>query len=87
MGISGGHETMLTNAAELAEIPATFAAISNHQPEIGGVIAPIIEERSSPGEDYTLVGLRSAGAPDVCLRRFGSTRTRRPLARHASTLP
>jgi pimeloyl-ACP methyl ester carboxylesterase len=40
IGISGGHEMMLTNAAQLAEILATFAAISNHQPEIGASSLP-----------------------------------------------
>jgi len=32
IGISGGHEMMLTNAAQLAEILATFATSNNHQP-------------------------------------------------------
>jgi hypothetical protein len=32
IGISGGHEMILTNAAQLAEILATFATNSCHQP-------------------------------------------------------
>jgi len=31
IGISGGHEMMLTNAVQLAELLATFATNSNHQ--------------------------------------------------------
>jgi pimeloyl-ACP methyl ester carboxylesterase len=32
IAISGGHEMMLTNAAQLADVLATFATSNNHQP-------------------------------------------------------
>ena len=40
IGISGGHEMMLTNAAQLAKILATFATISDHEPENGASSLP-----------------------------------------------
>ena len=44
IGISGGHEMMLTNAAQLAEMLATFATTNNQATGESGVIAPIIQE-------------------------------------------